>query len=66
MRTFVLCTVEVKHHNRVAFHKGHVYVAEQKTKNVEIMSDLDTLEIYPTHIFNCHFTTMMKHDDNAN
>jgi hypothetical protein len=25
---FVLCTKEIKHHSKVAFHKGHVYVAD--------------------------------------
>jgi hypothetical protein len=69
MQVFVLCTVEIKHHNRVAFHKGHVYIATQKTGTpgtapcscmVELISDLESLETYPEAFFKSHFKVMCK------
>jgi len=63
MQVFVLCTAEIKHHNQVAFHKGHVYIATQNPtapNYMKLISDLKSLENYPKAFFKNHFKVMCK------
>lgn len=54
---FVLCIKEIRHHNKIAFRKGHVYICDYKVKFF-LIGDDDSREIFPKDYFNLHFKVM--------
>lgn len=60
MRYFVLCVVAISLHGKIAFHRGHVYIAQtvDKGDNYSITCEFDTLEIFPKEYFESNFKVM--------
>jgi hypothetical protein len=54
-KLFVLCKRVIKHHGKIAFHRNHTFVAVKSGTSYKIMSELDSMEIFPRDYFNEHF-----------
>jgi hypothetical protein len=59
MELFAVCTKQILHHGKIAFHKGHVYVTKELTiKGIKIynmVSDQDSSESFPKEYFEENF-----------
>jgi len=54
-KLFVLCTKDIKHHTKMAFRRGHVYIADMHGNNYSVVCDDDSRDSLPKEYFNRHF-----------
>jgi hypothetical protein len=55
---FVLCIKNIKHHDYIAFHKGHVYIANYANNIYVITSERGSDESFPKSYFEDNFMVM--------